>query len=441
MDAKEGTQLEYKRDFTPHVKKTLVAFANSEGGEVWFGVADDGEAVGVDDPDSLIQQVYNSIRDAIKPDLTLFTDITIEMHSGKALVKAVIQRGTDQPYYLAEKGLRPAGVYVRQGSTSVPASQEAIRQMIKLTDGDIYEEMRSLDQELTFDYLEAVFLKRGLECGVAQKQTLGIIGSDGLYTNLALLMSEQCRHSIKAAYFEGISKAVFKDRRELSGSLLKQLDDCYAYLDLFNRTRSTIEGLYRIDEQDYPPEALREALINAIIHRDYSTSGSILVSIFEHGVEINNLGGLVPGVTMDSILLGISQSRNARLANIFYRLRLIETYGTGIRKIFSLYETYDEKPVLKAVDSAFQIKLPNVHYKNETYTRDTITVDTVREIPEQYHVLLQYAAEQTRFQRKDIEQLLHVGQTRAIQILKDLTNRRLLEKKTAGKNTWYEPSK
>ena len=441
MDAKEGILLELKRDFTPHVKKTFVAFANSEGGEVWFGVADDGEVVGVDDPDSLIQQVYNSIRDAIKPDLTLFTDTSIEFHSGKVLVKAIIQRGTDQPYYLADKGLRPAGVYVRQGSTSVPASIDAIRQMIKLADGDIYEEMRSLDQELTFDYLEAVFLKRGLEFGAAQKQTLGIIGSDGLYTNLALLMSEQCKHTIKAAYFEGIDKAVFKDRREFSGSLLKQLDDCYAYLDLFNRTRSTIQGLYRMDEQDYPPEAIREALINAIIHRDYYMSGSILVSIFEHGVEINSLGGLVPGVTVDSIMLGVSQSRNTRLANILYRLRLIEAYGTGIRKIFSLYESYDVKPVLKAVDSAFQIKLPNVHSKAELYTRETITMDTVREIPEQYHILLNYASEHNNFQRKDVEQLLHVGQTRAIQILRDLTNRRLLVKKKAGKNTWYTTSK
>ena len=96
------------------------------------------------------------------------------------------------------------------------------------------------------------------------KRTLGIIGEDGAFTNLGLLLSDQCTHTSKLAVFEGATKTVFKDRNEFSGSLLKQLEDIFSYIDRFNRTRAEFSGLKRIDMRDYPPEAVREALLNAI---------------------------------------------------------------------------------------------------------------------------------------------------------------------------------
>lgn len=128
-----------------------------------------------------------------------------------------IQRGTERPYYISGKGLRPEGVYVRQGASSVPATESAIRRMIRETDGDKYEDMRSLNQELTFEAAAAEFQSRNLVIGENQMKTLGIINIDGLYTNLGLLLSDQCLHTVKAAVFEGTTKTVFKDRCEFSG--------------------------------------------------------------------------------------------------------------------------------------------------------------------------------------------------------------------------------
>lgn len=131
--------------------KKSSAFANCDGGQLYIGVQDDGTVVGVDDPDGVSLQISNMVRDAIKPDITMFVHYKTIKENGKDIVAVDIQRGTDRPYYLAKKGMRPEGVYVRQVYSSVPATDTAIRRMIKETDGDRFEAMRSLNQELTFE--------------------------------------------------------------------------------------------------------------------------------------------------------------------------------------------------------------------------------------------------------------------------------------------------
>src|SRR5699024_11153931 len=126
--------------------------------------------------------------------------------------------------------------------------------------------------------------------------------------------------------------------------------------------RAEFEGLNRIDKRDYPSEALREALLNAITHRDYSFSGSTLISIFDDRIEFVTIGGLVRGLTFDDIMLGVSALRNQNLANVFYRLKLIEAYGTGILKINESYAECAVKPQFEVTDNAFKITLPNINY-------------------------------------------------------------------------------
>ena len=190
--------------------------------------------------------------------------------------------------------------------------------------------------------MQEEFQKRNLSLADVQMKTLGLIDSDGLYTNLALLLSDQCPHIIKAATFGGVNQEKFQDRREFTGSLLKQLDDAYAYLDMRNQNVATFKGLHRTDNRDYPETAIREALLNAIVHRDYSVLASTLLSVYSNRIELLSVGGLAGGVSYDDIMLGVSYCRNKKLANIFYRMDLIEAYGTGINKIMSSYEVLAE---------------------------------------------------------------------------------------------------
>ena len=302
----EDKMVEFKREYVDDIKYTVIAFANTNGGTLYIGMNDDGTLCGVEDTDGTMLRVTNMARDAIRPDVTMFMDCKVESIEGRNVVAITVQRGTARPYYLYGKGVRPEGVYVRQGASSVPASETAILNMIKETSGDRYEDGRSLNQQLTFETTAAYFKKKKVEFGEQQKRSLNIISADGTYSNLGMLLSDQCVHTIKMAVFDGDKKSIFRDRKELTGSLLQQLEDAYAYIDQLNRTRAEFVGLDRVDKRDYPPEALREALLNAIVHRDYAIRGATLISIFDDRIEFVTIGGLVPGITFDDILLGLS---------------------------------------------------------------------------------------------------------------------------------------
>ena len=441
----ENKTTEFKRVYVEDIKNTIVAFANCDGGTLYIGVDDDGTVYGVDDVDGTMLRVTNAIRDAVRPDVTMFVECHNAVMDEKPVVCVIVQRGTARPYYLHGKGIRPEGVYVRQGASTVPATDAAILNMIKETSGDSYEAARSLNQHLTFNKAIDFFKKRKVEFGKAQMRTLHLIGEDDMYTNLAFLLSEQCTHMIKLAVFEGSKKSVFKDRRELSGSLLKQLEEAFDYIDRFNRTRAEFSGLDRLDMRDYPPESIREALLNAIVHRDYSFSGSTLISIFEDRIEFVTIGGLVKGIVLDDVMLGVSVLRNQNLANIFYRLRLIEAYGTGILKINECYNDYVVKPMIETTCNAFKITLPNTNFHSQeqkaSNTLKMVSSTSVTKKEERINAVLELCRSKGSIIRSDVESALGVSQSTAILLLRELTGDSVLIKKGKTKNLRYYENK
>ena len=431
----ESKTIELKREFTDDIKKTVVAFANSDGGIIFIGIQDDGQVVGVTDVNAVMLRMRNAVRDAIRPDVTLFVECSIQEQEGKSVIEVKVQRGTARPYYISKKGLRPEGVYVRQGASTVPATETAIRNMIKETGGDCYETARSLEQQLTFEKTAEYFQKKDVAFGEKQKISLRLIGADGTYTNLGLLLSEQCQHTIKLAVFEGSKKTVFKERKEFTGSLLEQAEEAYGCLEYYNRTRAEFKGLYRIDRKDYPEEALREALLNSIVHRDYSFSASILISVFDDRIEFVTVGGLVKGMSLKDIMLGVSVLRNQNLAGVFYRLSLIEAYGTGVPKIMESYEGFQARPLFEVTDNAFKITLPNRNFCAEK------AVDRVKEnnnyFSQREEQVLRLLDTQEFIVRKEVEKATGVSQATAITLLRDMTQKGLLEKVGGGKQVRY----
>lgn len=433
MNFLESMNVELKEILTSELKKEVVAFVNTCDGTIYIGVNDRGEVIGVKNSDDVIERAGASIRNAIKPDVSMYVTLNVEQIENKNIVAIRVQRGVSRPYYIAEKGLKPSGVYIRQGNSSVPASEDYIRQMIKETDGDSFEKLRSLNQELTFDYADMIFKSADISFGDIQKKTLGIIGEDNLYTNLGLLLSDQCVHTLKIAIFEGKEKGIFKDRKEFKGSLLKQITEAFEYIDLINKTQATFEGLIRKDERDYPVEAIREALLNAVVHREYSFGASTLINIYEDRVEFLSLGGIVSGLSLEAVMLGVSQSRNEKLADVFYRLHLIEAYGTGIQKILLNYKNYNLKPVFKAETGAFQVILPNIHYQSKI--EEKIEKQPLV-LADEYKKIINFL-EYEKKTRKEIQEYIGLSQSKVITMLRELLSLGLIVKIGNGKNTKY----
>lgn len=441
---RESETVELKEVVVDDIKKEIIAFANCDGGKLYIGVRDDGTVIGLDNADSVSLQISNMVRDAIKPDITMFLHYETIVENGKNVVVVDIQRGTDRPYYLAKKGMRPEGVYVRQGYSSVPATDTAIRRMIKETDGDRFEAMRCLNQDLTFEATKKEFELRKTDFGAQQMRTLKLIDQDGLYSNLALLLSDQCVHTIKVAVFQGTDQTIFKDRREFTGSLMQQMNEVYDFIDFRNQTRATIEKLYRVDVRDYPEVAVREALLNLLVHRDYSFSASAFISIYEDRIEFVSIGGLMPGIDLEDVMVGISVCRNQDLANVFYRLHLIEAYGTGMGKIMKAYESMQVKPVIEITKNAFKIILPNINAKYETENATVktksgtpVTVHTEKKLSDEEEKILEYARKHGAITRNDVIGLLEVSASTAARVIRKMVKTNLLEQKGKARNTHY----
>lgn len=424
----ENENTEFKSALTGDIYKEVIAFANNGGGVIYIGVDDNGNETGVADVDETYTRLTNGIRDAISPDVTVFCKYSLNENN---VIKIEISEGARKPYYLKSKGIKPSGVYVRQGASSVPASEDQIRLMIKMSDGDSFEGIRSLNQELTFVSAKQAFEKYGVAFSENKYRVLGITtDSNDLYTNLGLLLSDQCKHSIKAAVFADEDNTSFLDSKEFTGSILRQLDDAYSYLMLNNRNNAEFKGLERVEHYSYPQEALREALLNALVHRDYAFSGSIIININESQIEFISLGGLLPGLSAEDIQNGISQPRNPKLAEVFHRLRLIESYGTGIRRIFTLYRDCEKKPEIIVTPNTFKLILPNQNYFSTDKSEE-------KALNDQQRTILQYIERNGAITEETVQKLLGVKRTRAYVILKEMRDSSLIKVQGRGQNKKY----
>lgn len=427
----ETTRIEFKREYNDKVNKVLLSFLNTEGGTLYIGIADDGTVYGVDDTDGVMLKTMNSLRDSVAPDPSGYVSISPIRRDGKTVIEVTVERGTMIPYCFKTYGLVPQGVYVRTGSESVSASREHIRQLIRENDSEKFIEALSLEQNLSFDYAVKVFDDNGVQFSETHRQSLGLIRADGRYSNLALLLSDQCPYSIKAAIFQGATKEDFKDRKEFIGSVFKQIDEVLAYINVYNKVASTFEGAYRIDHPDYPEIVLREAVINAVIHRDYYIEGPTLISMFENRLEIMSLGGILPGVTKEIMLVGVSVPRNEKLAAVFHRLKLIEAYGTGIPRIFETYAKHGTEPDIPITNGAFLISLPNLSFTAKSYK----TTPKSKINKSEQRILGEFAGQS--FTKKNAADLLEISVSGAYKLLARMVGRGLLESKRNGKEMYY----
>lgn len=420
----ESERIEYKSQMIDDIYKEVIAFANTDGGVIYLGIDDKGNLIGIDNVDETNTRLTNGIRDAIAPDVTMFVRHVLQDNK---VIQIKVAEGSYKPYYLKSKGMKPTGVYVRQGTSSVQASPEQIRQMIKESDGDTYEDARSLEQDLSFLAAETAFDRYGVEFSTQKYRALGITRND-IYTNLALLLSDQCHHTTKIAVFKDEFCTEFRDSKEFGGSVFKQFEDSVTYLALCNKTVSTIKGVVRMDKQDYPEEAIREALLNAIVHRDYSFSGSIIINVNDSKMEFISLGGLLPGLSTEDIRIGISQPRNKKLAEVFHRLRLIESYGTGIRRIFKLYENCPIQPVIEVTANAFKIVLPNMNACGAVAERVPEAAEKAPVvITPQMKTVLDYLAEYGEMTDEDLQELLNIKKTRTYLLARQMNENGLID--------------
>lgn len=417
----ESKTLEFKAALSSKSEsylKTVVAFANTDGGRLIFGIDDKSrQVVGVekDDVFKIMDAIANAVSDSCAPKIV--PDISFETIEDKTVVLVDIAAGFNRPYMLKSGGL-DKGVYVRVGATSRPADTEQIREMMLDGSNQSWDEQVCRSYALTDRAVKKLCSdinryrteKDGQNAPKTTKETLigwGVLKQDKtevLPTNAFALLTDNPfgQAKIQCAVFKGESKSVFLDRKEYEGSLCRLLEDAYQYVLRNIRMGAVIEGLIRQDKFELPPAAIREMICNAICHRSYMDEGMIQVSVFDDRLEVSSPGALCRGLTLKDALKGRSKPRNKVIAEVFSRMGIIEKWGTGLQRIVDLAKQEGLKePVFENNDSFFRVILYRGKEEAAQTTDQTIqTTDQTVQTTEQK--IMNAIAEKPTITRKEL---------------------------------------
>ena len=345
LTAEEGKTLEFKRDLSSsrNILKTLVAFANSAGGQLLIGIDDNDQVIGVESPLDDEERICNLIADSISPHLV--PNVEIVTHEGKNILLIETFPSSSRPHHLKSQG-REAGVYVRLGSSNRRAGPELINELKRSTTGETFDEQTmptlSID-DLDLDIAQRLF---GSERPLTEEtlQTLRLLAQDQgrlVPTKGAVLLFGKNRNRhfpdawIQCGRFIGTDKARIFDHVEIHANLPSCVEEIMSFLKKHAMRSADFSDIQRKDVWSIPLLILREGIINALVHADYSHQGApIRIAFFDDRIEIENPGILVPGMTVDAMKRGVSNLRNRVIARVFRELKLIEQWGSGVSRIF-----------------------------------------------------------------------------------------------------------
>ena len=376
MFSGESKNIEYKvtlPDKSEKYMKTIVAFANTQGGKLVVGVDDKThEIVGVENDIlfQLMDGIANAVSDSCMPQI--IPDIEPQTVDEKTVIIVSVEAGKNRPYYLKSKG-KENGTYIRVAGTSRQAFPEKIRELemegARISWDELtcvgYPVSKEATEKLCSD-IESFREKAGMtERSVKKEQLINwkiLKQSEGqlLATNAyALLTSDYFPFSkTQCAVFKGIDRAIFLDKREFTGPIYTQIEEAVDFVLRNIRLGATIEGLVRKEKYELPPEAIREMIINAHCHRNLLDESCIQVAVYDDRLEVTSPGGLYNGLTYEEVMNGHSKIRNKAIANIFSQMGLVEAWGSGIKRIFNAAKEYDlPEPKFQEFDYMFRVEL------------------------------------------------------------------------------------
>lgn len=347
---RETYNLEFKQTMTNSFLKTVVAFANYDGGKIIFGLDDKGEIIGIEDPTKFAIDLENKINDSISPQV----DYEIEIDQNN-LVILNVDSGDDKPYFYKSKS------YKRNDSATVEVYPQELKRLILEGKNISYDQVPSINKDYKFSYLEEKLQEK---LGIDKLnndilKTLELIDKNNELTNAGDIFADNnSRNMIDIVRFGDdintiLSRFTYKDM-----SILKAFDLALdKYKEYYNIEK--IDGMYRRKIELIPEAAFREAIANALVHRDWMIQSFIQISLTDEGIRIISPGSLTQGISEEEYINGnLSLMRNPIIANIFFRLDIIEAFGTGIRRIKKAYEDEVVKPEFKVYQNSIEVFLP-----------------------------------------------------------------------------------
>lgn len=367
----EGKTLEFKRDLSSAgpIARTACAFANTAGGTLLIGIEDRSSAVvGVQDPLDAEERLANMIADSITP--RILPDIDIIPWRDTHVIALRVHPGPSRPYHLTQAGPE-AGVYVRVGSTNRRADAQLTAELARGARNESFDEqplrdhgVDAIDRQAVRDAFAGVREVRARDLRTLRLTTEHQGREVPTIGGLLLFGEQRLEHFpdawVQAGRFKGATKAAIVDSADIRCHPHAAVEQAFAFVRRNTALAFAVHGgARRIEVPEYPPEAVREAIINAVVHADYSQRGApVRLAIYDDRLEVESPGLLVPGLTIPDILGGVSKVRNRVIARVFRELGLVEQWGSGIGRMREACAAAGAAPpLLEEVGTHFRVTL------------------------------------------------------------------------------------
>ena len=413
---RETRILEFKETITNTFLKTVSAFSNYNGGTILFGVDDNGNVKGLLDVKQACLDIENKINDSISPQ----PNYTLEIQNNDQTIKLTVKSGLQKPYLYKSKA------YKRNDTATIEVDTLEFSRLVLDGKNISFEELPCKDQELSFKILQCK-LKENIYIETFNQdilKTLNLYDNINGYNNAAGLLADKNHFSGIDIVKFGENISIIQKRvtfehisvLEIYEKALAVFRDYYQY--------EVIQGADRKMVEKIPEAAFREAIANALIHRVWDINSHIRVSMFDDKIEVVSPGGLPAGITAEEYLSGkLSILRNRNLANVFYRLGLVERFGTGITRIKQLYAESLIKPEFEVSENAIKIVLP-IFETNVNLTEDE-------------KVIYKFLSKTMLKPISEIAPYVPFGKSKTTQLLKAMEKKGVIAVEGKGRGTKY----
>lgn len=336
----ESNRIELKATLNDKLEKEIVAFLNNrEGGILYIGIDDKGNPVKNSDLDSMQLKIADRIKNNILPSTLGLFDIATEYVDNIPITKIIVSSGLEKPYYIKSKGMSPNGCYMRLGTSTQPMSTTLIDELYVKRIHTTLRNIPSPRQDLTFAQLKIYYQERGFELNRKFANSLELLTPDGQYNYIAYLLADENGVSIKVAKYTGTTKVDLVENEEYGYcSLIKAANHVLEKMKIENVTKVKVTSTKRIEKNLVESVPLREALINAVVHNDFSWEIPPVFEVFSDRIEITSYGGLIPGQSKEDFFSCSSMPRNRELMRVFKDLGLVEQLGSGMSRILQSYD-------------------------------------------------------------------------------------------------------
>ena len=436
MQNTETNRIENKEQLNDDFEQEVIAFLNyKEGGIIYVGINKNGQVVGVENTDLIQLQIKDRIKNNIQPSTLGLFDVTVETIDNKEVIKVIISSGTEKPYYLRRKGRTPEGCYIRIGSSKERMTERMIEEMFARRIKNSLKEIESPRQDLTFRQLKIHYEGNGMILNDNFARNLNLLTDEGKYNYNAYLLADENNISIKLVKYLGTSKMELIENQEYGYCcLITATQRILDRLTAENTVYAKIEYNGRKEVEMIDSKALKEAVINAMVHSDYTLTTTPIIELYSDRIEITSGGGLPQGLSQEEFLEGVTAPRNKELIRVFKDVDLIENIGSGVLRILDAYDKSCFKFMDHFLRVSFKYKENPFEYDGDKPKNDKIN-DKINDKEKQILIELMKNPNLTI---PEINKITKISTATISRCLKQLQDKKLIERVGSNKSGYWK---